>query len=243
MTSVPLPATSRRLPLPYIAALAGLVAVTSATLVLAAVTSDILALAASAGWITEVFPAACALAVVVAIVLGLPLHALLRVSELTGRRVYIAATFIIVGGPYLWLFGPDWLNANIRTFAIQTSLLVPAAAFPGGLLFWHLAYRARSVPSFELRDALIIATWVAALLFLVTPYSIPVHVDDHRGRILQAAHDYGLSAFMLLGILAGLARLWNWRASLFAIAAAWFIAVAFAVMWYLRTPVGLYAIE
>ena len=81
------------------------------------------------------------------------------------------------------------------------------------------------------------------MLFLATPYSIPGHIDDHRGRILQAAHVYGLAAFTLLEILAGLARLWSWWVSLFMMAVAWFIAIAFAVMWYFRTPVGLYAIE
>jgi hypothetical protein len=237
VTSFPLPASSKRLPLPYIAALAGLAAATSATLVLVVATSG------REEWVMGTFPAACALAVTVAIVLGLPLHALFRVFELTGRWVYVAATFIIVGGPYLWLLGPAWLHVNMRPLAIEASLLVPAAALPGGLLFHHLAHRARSVPPFELRDAFIIATWVAALLFLVTPYSMPVHVDDHRGRILQAAHAYGLAAFMLLGILAGLAWLWNWWVSLFMMAVAWFIAIAFAVMWYFRTPVGLYVIE
>jgi hypothetical protein len=215
-------------------------------LVLVVATTGTLVLTAREEWVMQTFPTACALAVIVAIVLGLPLHALLRVSGLTGRRVYVAATFIIVGGPYLWLLGPALLRADTRTPAIafQTLLLVPAAALPGGLLFQHLAHRARSVPPFEIRDAFIIATWVAALLFLVvTPYSIPVHVDDHRGRILQAAHDYGLAAFMLLGILASLARLWSWRVSLFVVAVAWFIPIAFAVMWYFRTPVGLYAIE
>jgi hypothetical protein len=241
MTSVPPPVTDKRLPLPYIAALAGLAAATSATLatlVFAVVTSDV-------EWMMEVFPVACALAVTVAIVFGLPVHALLRISELAGRSAYVAATFILVGGLYLWLLGPAWLRVDARTLAnaIQTSLLVPAAAVPGGLLFHHLAYRARSVPPFELRDAFIIATWAAALLFLATPYSIPFHVDDHRGRILQAAHVYGLAAFTLLGVLAGLARLWNWWVSLLMMAVGWFIAIAFAVMWYFRTPVGLYAIE
>jgi hypothetical protein len=242
VTSFPLPASSKRLPLPYIAALAGLAAVTSATLVLVVATTGTLVLTAREEWVMQTFPTACALAAIVAIVLGLPLHALLRVSGLTGRWVYVAATFIIVGGPYLWLLGPALLRADTSTPAIAF-LLVPAAALPGGLLFQHLAHRARSVPPFEIRDAFIIATWVAALLFLVTPYSIPVHVDDHRGRILQAAHDYGLAAFMLLGILAGLARLWSWRVSLFVITVAWFIPIAFAVMWYFRTPVGLYVIE
>lgn len=244
MTPVPLPAPSKRLPLPYIAALTGLTAATSAILALVVAATGTLVLTAREEWVMVTFPTGCALAVTVAIVVGLPLHALLRVSELTGRWVYVAATFIIVGGPYLWLLGPAWLRVD-RTpaIAIQTLVLVPAAALPGGLLFHHLAYRARSVPPFELRDAFIIATWVAALLFLATPYSIPFHVDDHRGRILQAAHVYGLAAFTLLGVLAGLARLWNWWVSLLMMAVGWLIAIAFAVMWYFRTPVGLYAIE
>lgn len=233
MTSVPLPATSKRLPLLYIAALAGLAAGASAMLVLAAV----------AAWderVLWVFPFACALAAAVAIVLGLPLHALFQVSGLTSRWVYVVGALIIVGVPYLWLSWGMWLDVDTGTFAIQMSLLVPAAAVPGGLLFHGLAHRALSVPPFERRDAFIIATWVAAWLFLNIPAPMPLSMDEpnfHRDRFLNVAIFSGLPAFMLLGILAGLARLWNWRLGLFMTAAAWFIPIAVAVM-YLATPVG-----
>jgi hypothetical protein len=152
MISVAPPASGKRLPLLYVAALAGLAAAASATLVLAG-------FAAGDERVLQVFPLACALAAAVAIVFGLPLHALFQVSGLNSRWVYVAGTLIIVGGPYLWLFW-RWSNVDARTVAIQTSPLVPAAAVPGGLLFHRLAHRALSVPSFERRDVFIIAVHV-----------------------------------------------------------------------------------
>src|ERR1700736_4746451 len=147
MTSVPLPSTCKKLPLLYIAALAGLSATASATLVL--VSLEAARFGTEDDRLLQFFPPACALATAVAIVVGLPLHALFQVLGLTNRWLYVAGTLIIVGGPCLWLSGPMWLHVDTRTAAMEMLLLVPAAAVPGGLLFHSLAHRARSVPPFE----------------------------------------------------------------------------------------------
>src|SRR5262249_46570491 len=79
MTSVALPATRKKLPLLYVAALARLAAAASAARVLAGLTLG-------DHGVLQVVPLACALAAAVAIVFGLPLHALFQVSGL-GRAL------------------------------------------------------------------------------------------------------------------------------------------------------------
>ena len=179
VTSFPLPASSKRLPLPYIAALAGLAAVTSATLVL--VVHD----ATSAqGRMGDVDVSYCLCA-------GsdscdrtwLPLHALL--AGITGR----------------------WIVADRKLTPITPRNM--GIARDCGCIFVG-----RSAPfTISLRVLRPTIHPSAPNCSCVTRYSIQVHVDDHRGRILQAAHVYGLAAFKLLGMLAGRARLRSWRSA------------------------------
>jgi hypothetical protein len=149
--------------------------------------------------------------------LGPALDTLIRESGRTSRWLYVAGTSIIVGVCFLLLVLLLFMSKDVK-FAplIPIASLVPVASVPSGLLFHYLVQPARSIPPVDRRDALIIGTWIAAwtLFFVVSidigarPRSDP---DYARHEVVRLFLTIGVPAFMLCGIAAGFARLWNLR--------------------------------
>lgn len=235
-----------RLPLAYISALAGFVAVICPMAVLWAV--GIASAVGIAPGVPLLGPEAglfflgylllipfCLAGVLVMIVTGVPLLAWVAAFGPASRWLYVAGTSIIIGGCYLFLLFlfPSRLDVFVP--------LVPIAAVPSGLFLHYLAQPARSIPPIDGRDALIVATWIAAwTLFFVFMYHTPESSLDpwrRRFEIAGLAWSSGLPAFMLCGFAAGLARLWSIRLGTVVAGLAWLIP-AFCVVEIYGTPLG-----
>jgi hypothetical protein len=219
------------LPLLYISTLVGLVAAACPMLIVTAAVG--IASSTSLGWLAgpRLFNLAFACAIIVMVTTGPVLFILIHASGMTGRWAYIAGTSVIIGGCFclLWMSDP-------RIYFV--AVLVPVASVPSGLLFHRLAQPSRFLPPIDRRDTLIVAIWVAAFIYSLAVFHIPMDWYDpgrRREDIARLAWASGLPAFWLGGIAAGLARLRSLRLGTAIAALTWLIPVGFIVA-VLLTP-------
>lgn len=234
----------RRFPLAYAGALAGLIAITSLVLFFYVVALLIVFLKWAPQLYLVIFTAyvfspvmlaslGCPAAVTMAVVSG-PIHIVIRKSGLSGPWPYMVATTCITGLGYVIFFRLD-----PRTYGMAA--LIPVASIPCGLLLFYLTQPVRRPESVEMRDALIIATWCAAWFWWWISGPISRHdmfarygldLMTARQVIFREAALQGLPAFMMMGIVGGLVRIWHLRAGTIIAGAAWLIPVTFVILYY-----------
>jgi hypothetical protein len=152
---------------------------------------------------------------------------------MTGRWAYIAGMSVIIGGCFLLFL--RFVDSSFYPFAT----LIPVGSIPSGLFFHSLSQTHRRIPPSDRRDVLIIAIWIAPLIFLFAFRHAPSMWDPEHGRyeIVRDALGWGLPVFLLGGISAGIARLWSLRFGTALAALTWLIPVGSAVV-VLLTPRG-----
>jgi hypothetical protein len=176
-----------------------------------------------------VLTVACFPAVVVMVFAGIPLHVLIQRFGLTNRWIYVGATSIIIGACYLLLVALDSGFSDSVIFS-----LIGIAAVPSGLFFHHVTQRLRNVPALDRRNGLILGTWVVGWFAgWMIPFRLPAYeFDPWHGRyeVVRLAFSIGLPAFILVGVAAGIARLWSLRVSVGLVVLAWTIPAALLLM-------------
>jgi hypothetical protein len=183
-----------------------------------------------------------AVAAVVTIFLGLPVHGAITVLGLTSRWWYVSGMLLIVGASYFVLFGNSLSIVDVSLHPIDNlSFLIPVAAIPSGLFFHWLIHRTRLVPPVHRRDLVIFVTWFAVLLFALTVWNHGYHAAPDpqytRSEIVQLALARGVSAFTVAALVASLVRLWSVRFSSLIAGLSLAIPAIFIIV-FLQTPLG-----
>jgi hypothetical protein len=231
------------LPLPYVAVLAGFVA---AVCPLSALAVTVVA----SSHVSEPFliPAyllvpACTCAAVVMLCIAIPMHAGLVRIGFANPWTHVAGMLVIMGSIFLALMflGEVAPVEAVRHPIGSLSFLVPIAAIPSGLFFHAVTHKMRFIPPCDRRDALIFAAWLGAWIMMVVGLCMDRHFAPDplhtRQEIVRLATTYGTGAFMLSGVLGGLARLRSLRLASFVAAAGWVIPLGCSAV-YFATPLG-----
>jgi hypothetical protein len=221
--------------LPYFAALTGFVAAIFPLAALAIVGGVLFPS------LSLLFPIG-AVAAVVTIFFGLPMHGAITVLGLASRWWYVTGMLLIIGASYFLLFGNHLSVFDVFLHPIgNLSFLIPVAAIPSGLFFHWLLHRAQPVPSASGRDFVIVIAWFGVLLFALVVSNHGYHAapdpQHTRSEITRLASAYGVGAFSASMFVASLVRLWSVRFSSLVAGLSLGIPAAFFFSFF-QTPLG-----